>query len=137
MLEIEKLVIVLREGLAAGVAANAAGILGASVGRQHPELIGSDTETGDGTRHGGIVMIPVPVLAAPSRVLREIALNTESQGCIVAASFTDLARICRTYQEYKTKMRKTPESALAYIGLALAGSRDAVDSLTGSLHVFT
>ena len=55
-------VIVIDEALPAGVAANAAAIIGITLGRRFPEAVGADVTDGGGIMHSGIIQIPVPVL---------------------------------------------------------------------------
>ena len=62
--ENRKCVMILDEELPAGVLANAAGILGMTLGKQIPEVIGPDVLDKNGREHLGITAYPVPILKA-------------------------------------------------------------------------
>lgn len=135
MMETEKCVIVLREDLPAGVAANTAAILGITLGQRRPDLVGPDAADGGGKRHPGIIQIPVPVLRADVAQLREIQDKLESlkfQG-VTAVDFSTLAQGCRTYGEFLEKMAGAVPDSLEELGLLLCGSAKQVNRLTGSL----
>ena len=127
-------VIVIDEALPSGVAANAAAIIGITLGRRFPKAVGADVTDGGGTAHSGIIQIPVPVLKADAdtlRSLREKALGSE--GAVCAADFSDIAQHCRTYAEYTEKASKAAARDFSYLALALFGPLKQIRKLTGSL----
>ena len=131
----KKCVIVLDEDLPLGLAANTAAILGLTLGRELPEVVGADVTDGDGRRHLGIIEFPIPVLKAPPEAvgaLREALYAPEYRGLTVV-DFSDLAQGCKTYGEYMAKMAQTEGGTLTYFGLALCGDKKRVNRLTGSL----
>lgn len=128
----EKCVILLSPALPAGMAANAAALLGVTLGRLRPDTVGADVRDREGGLHRGIITFPIPVLSADEERLRALRQQAEEAG-LTAADFTDLAQGCRTYEEYIEKMGRTPEASLHYIGLALCGPKKQIDRLTGSL----
>ena len=133
--EDEKCVVLLDESLPAGIAANTAAILGITLGRQRPEVVGADVADREGRRHLGIIEFPVPVLkSSPEglKALRERLYQPEFQDLTVV-DFSSLAQGCRTYEEFIGKMAQTGEEELQYLGLAICGSRKKVNKLTGSL----
>jgi len=128
----EKCVILLAPQLPAGMAANAAAILGVTLGKLRPESVGPDVRDGDGGCHRGIIVSPIPVLSAPPRQLRALRERAVQEG-LTAVDFSDLAQGCRTYEEFTEKLSGVPEESLTYLGLALCGERKKIDRLTGSL----
>lgn len=86
-------VIVIDEALPAGVAANAAAIIGITLGRRFPEAVGADVTDGGGIMHSGIIQIPVPVLKASAETLRSLREKAlASEGALCAADFSDIAQ---------------------------------------------
>ncbi len=61
--EQDKCVLVIEETMPRGLAANTAAILGITLGRQGPDLVGEDAADATGVRHPGIIRTPVPVLS--------------------------------------------------------------------------
>lgn len=134
-LQREKCVMVIHEDLPAGVAANTAGILGMTLGKQLPEAVGPDVPDREGRRHLGIVAVPVPVLRADGetlRAIRERLYEPEFAG-VTAVDFTDAAQSCRTYDEWQEKSARMEPGEMTYLGLGLCGEKKLVNRLTGSL----
>lgn len=134
-LQNEKCVIVLDAALPLGLAANTAAILGITLGRQLPEIVGADVSDQTGTRHLGIISFPVPILKASPEAIKELhgKLHLPEFSGLTAADFSDLAQSCKTYGEFTGKMAEVPESALRYLGLAICGDKKKVNRLTGRL----
>lgn len=127
-------VIVIDEALPAGVAANAAAIIGITLGRRFPEAVGADVTDGGGIMHSGIIQIPVPVLKASAETLRSLREKAlASEGALCAADFSDIAQHCRTYAEYTEKAAKAAPRDFSYLALGLFGPRKEIKKLTGSL----
>lgn len=131
----EKCVIILDGGLPMGVAANTAAILGITMGRTRPDVVGCDARDGGGRSHAGIIRFPVPVLRGTPEILYEIhaRLSEPPFSGLTAVDFTSLAQGCRTYEEFMEKMPDCPPEELRYMGLALCGEGKLVSRLTGSL----
>ncbi len=131
----EKCVMVLDESLPMGVLANTAAIMGITLGRQMPEVVGADVMDGSGNTHLGIIEFPVPILKAAEEKLREIReklYEPEFQD-VTAVDFSDLAQGCKTYGEYIEKIAGEEEKSLRYFGVALCGPKKKVNKLTGSM----
>lgn len=131
----EKCVMVIDERLPLGRIANTAAILGITLGKAMPEVVGADVTDRTGNRHLGIIAFPVPILkGAPETIqaIREKLFQPDFQDLTVV-DFSDLAQRCLTYEDYTGKMAETPESALQYLGLAICGTKKKVNKLTGSL----
>lgn len=129
----EKCVMVIDENLPLGFAANTAAIMGITLGKQMPEVVGEDVRDRLGREHLGIIEFPVPVLkASPERLqaLREELYQPEFQSLTVV-DFSDLAQGCKTYHEFIGKMGE--EDELRYLGLAICGEKKKVNRLTGNM----
>lgn len=130
-----KCVMVLDDQLPPGMLANTAAILGVTLGKKLPELVGVDVTDESGYIHCGIIQFPVPVLkGSPEaiRTIRERLCQPDFQELTVV-DFSDLAQSCKTYDEFVEKMGHAPESGLQYLGLAICGAKKKVNRLTGSL----
>ena len=131
----EKCVMLLEETLPAGLLANTAAIMGITLGKKLPEVVGTDVADRNGNVHLGIIEFPVPVLKASCdtiKALRERLYQPEYQELTVV-DFSDLAQGCRTYNEFIEKMEQVPEETLEYLGIAICGPKKKVNQLTGSM----
>lgn len=134
-LQNEKCVMVIDKDLPLGIIANTAAILGITLGKNMPELVGADVTDQSGNPHLGIIEFPVPVLKGSPEILkaiREKLYQPEFQD-LTAVDFSDLAQGCKTYKEFIEKMGQVPESDLQYLGVAICGQKKKVNKLTGSM----
>ena len=69
-LQNEKCVMVIDESLPSGMIANAAAIMGITLGKQMPEVVGTDVYDGTGKEHLGIIEFPVPILKGDGELLK-------------------------------------------------------------------
>ena len=130
--ENEKCVMIINQNLPAGVAANTAAIMGISLGKQKPQIVGPDVADKNGRYRPGIIEFPVPILKGSSEnIYRKLLLPEFSS--LTAIDFTDLAQGCKTYEEFIEKMSKSPADSLQYLGLTLCGPKKKVNKLTGNL----
>lgn len=131
----EKCVLVMDGSLPRGLLANAAAILGITLGKNMPQAVGEDVADKDGGRHLGIIEFPVPILQGSREEIKKIREKLYQPGFqdLVVADFSDLAQGCRTYGEFTEKMGRTPESALGYLGIAICGAKKKVSRLTGNM----
>lgn len=131
----KKCVMVIDGQLPPGIIANTAAIMGITLGREMPEIIGANVTDQSGTEHLGIIEFPVPILKGSPEALKQIRekLCQPQFQEITAVDFSDLAQGCKTYDEFIEKMERTPESALQYLGLAICGPEKKVNKLTGSM----
>lgn len=131
----EKCVLVLDADLPTGVLANAAAILGVTLGARFPQLIGPDVTDGDREIHPGIITLPIPVLKSDAAGLRALRgrLRDPAFAGIFAADFSDVAQRCRTYPEYISSSAEAEERKFTYLALLLFGPKQQVNRLTGSL----
>ena len=133
--EQDKCVLVIEETMPRGLAANTAAILGITLGRQGPDLVGENVADRAGNIHPGIIRTPVPVLSGGPEVFQTLRrrLGEPEFSAVAAVDFTDLAQRCRTYGEYIERMAAAAPENLRCLGLALCGPRHQIDRLTGSL----
>lgn len=134
-LQNQKCVMIIDESLPHGVAANAAGILGITLGKHVPAAVGPDVRDQNGNAHLGITTLPVPILKADQQTIRAIRtqLFRPEFSDLIAVDFSDIAQSCRTYGEFIEKARSTAEEELAYLAIGLCGAKKAVNKLTGNL----
>lgn len=134
-LQNEKCVMVIDESLPLGIIANTAAIMGITLGRQLPEVVGADVTDQSGNQHLGIIEFPVPILRGTPesiKAIREKLYQPDFQDLTVV-DFSDLAQGCKTYDEFIEKMGQVPESTLQYFGVAICGAKKKVNRLTGNM----
>jgi len=131
----EKCVMVIDESLPLGIIANTAAIMGITLGKKMPEVVGDDVTDQSGNAHLGIIEFPVPILRGSSEDIRHIRekLYQPDFRDLTVVDFSDLAQGCKTYDEFVRNMRCVPESALQYLGVAICGTKKKVNKLTGSM----
>ena len=104
-LQNEKCVMVIDENLPLGIIANTAAILGITLGKEMPEVVGANVADQSGNEHLGIIEFPVPILkGSPEiiKVIREKLYQPDFQDLTVV-DFSDLAQGCKTYDEFYFK----------------------------------
>lgn len=130
-----KCVMVIDGNLPVGVVANTAAILGVTLGTKAPECVGCDVADADGSSHAGIVTIPIPILKANSEALKSIRGKLQEPGYadLVTVDFSDVAQCCRTYDQYIRNAADTGEEGFTYLGIAMYGTKEKINHLTGSM----
>lgn len=131
----KKCVMVIDESLPLGIIANTAAIMGITLGKKMPEVVGDDVTDQSGKEHLGIIEFPVPILRGSPEIIKQIRENlylSDFQDLTVV-DFSDLAQSCKNYDEFIEKMSHVPESNLQYFGIAICGSKKKVNKLTGSM----
>ncbi|WP_207641277.1 DUF2000 domain-containing protein [Clostridium akagii] len=130
-----KCVIVIDEDLPLGIIANTAAILGITLGKHIPEIVGDDATDASGEKHLGITKIPVPILKGDKEILRQLRkrLYTSDFDDIIVVDFSDIAQGCNIYDEYIEKVSTILEVEHTYLGIAICGNKKKVNKLTGSM----
>ena len=126
---------VIDEHLPLGIIANTAAIMGITLGKKMPEVVGADVTNKTGKEHLGIIEFPVPILkdnAESIKTIRERLYEPDFSDLTVV-DFSDLAQGCKTYDEFTEKMKEVSEIDLNYFGIAICGSKKKVNKLTGSM----
>jgi len=130
-----KCVMVIDEALPLGIITNTAAVMGVTLGKQFPQMVGADVFDQTGNCHLGIIEFPIPILKGNAlliKKLREQLYQPEFSGLTVV-DFSDVAQGCKTYDEFIGKLADVPEADLNYFGLAICGSKKQVNKLTGSM----
>jgi len=131
----KKCVMIIDESLPLGIIANTAAIMGITLGKKMPEVVGGDVTDQDGCEHLGIIEFPVPILRGSPEMIKQIRekLYQPDFQDLTVVDFSDLAQGCKTYDEFIEKMSRVPESTLQYFGVAICGCKKKVNKLTGSM----
>lgn len=132
-----KCVMVIDEQLPLGIIANTAAIMGITLGKKMPWIVGADVADKTGNEHLGIIEVPVPILKGgieSIKMLRKKLYEPEFEDLTVV-DFSDLAQRCKTYDEFIGKMKLIFEEELNYFGLAICGEKKKVNKLTGSMSL--
>jgi hypothetical protein len=125
-------VVVIDKDLPVGLSANTAAVLGLTMGKVAPELIGVTTADADGNEYPGLTMLPIPILAHHSEGLRALTDAARSEG-LLCAVVTEAAQRSKTYPQYADELAATRTTDVRVIGVGLFGARKGVRRLTGSL----
>lgn len=128
-----KCVMIIDENLPLGLISNTAAVMGVSLGKLFPGLVGDDVYDQSGQRHLGIVGIPIPVLKGDENRLADLRakLYQEEFKDLTVIDFSDTAQGCKTYDEFTGKMASASDSR--YFGLAICGNKKQVNQLTGNM----
>lgn len=131
----EKCVMIIDENLPLGIIANTAAIMGITMGKEMPEVVGQDVLDKSGRRHLGIIEFPVPILRGSAELIKAIRekLYEPEFSELSVVDFSDLAQSCKTYDEFIEKMTMVSETELNYLGIAICGAKKKVNKLTGSM----
>lgn len=132
-----KCVMIFDESLPVGVIANTAAIMGASLGKADPDVVGITPVDMDGNEHSGLIQFPVPILKSDSDTIQDIrkkALDTYGED-IDIIDFTDIAKKSMTYDDYLNNYKATAGDDISYLGLTLCGPKKAINKLTGNLSL--
>lgn len=131
----QKCVMVIDAALPLGYIANTAAMLGVTIGRQLPQIVGEDVADASGRIHPGISMYPITILKGSEELLRELRqkLFEPEFSALTSVDFSDVAQKINVYAEYAQKAAETPESEFGYYGVAIFGDKKKVNRLTGML----
>lgn len=130
-----KCVIIIDESLPLGVIANTSAILGITLGKNIPSIVGENVNDASNKSHLGIIKMPVPILKGSRELLRKLRekLYTRNFEDIIVVDFSDIAQSCNVYSEYIQKVSTISEEEHNYLGIAIYGSKKKINSLTGSI----
>lgn len=130
-----KCVMVVDESMPLGIIANSTAVMGVTIGKLFPEVVGQSITDQSGYSHQGIIEFPIPILKGNREFLRMMRTRLYEPDFekLTVVDFFDIAQGCKTYNEYIEKMKEVPESAIDYFGLTIFGHKKQVNKLTGSL----
>ena len=131
----QKCVMVIDAALPLGLIANTAAMLGITIGRRLPQMVGEDVTDASGNTHTGISTYPISMLKGSEELLGELRLQLFSTEFseLTIVDFSDVAQKINVYADFVQKSRETPESEHHYYGIALFGDKKKVNRLTGML----
>ena len=131
----DKCVIILDDSLPAGLIANTAAILGITLGKERPDIVGPDVSDRSGNLHRGITALPIPILRGDPAMIRALRarLYEPEFDQVVVVDFTHLAQTCGHYREFTEKLSKNDSDDLAYMGIGLCGPKKKINKLTGGI----
>ncbi|WP_049571971.1 DUF2000 domain-containing protein [Nonomuraea sp. SBT364] len=128
-----KWVMVVDRELPAGLQANAAACLAASVGHAVPAIVGPGGDDASGEPHAGLPWIGCTVLAAPAAIVRRIRDDAAREPGLVVTDMADVAQRARVYDDYLAQLAGTKTEDVTYFGVSLFGPRAAVERHTARL----
>jgi hypothetical protein len=132
----QKCVIIVDQKLPAGIIANAAACLGFSLGTVLPNELGPVQVDADGIKHGGIINIPIPILATTSDIVKLITDKAKALDRIIVYDMSEAAQSSKTQEEYRQKIENTKNVDMRYWAVALYGDKKDINKLCGNLPLF-
>ena len=133
----DKCAIVVDGGLPVGLAINAAAVLAFSLGDAYGKsIVGADVKDRDGQVHRGITELPIPILRSDSAGLRDLAAKAAADPELFVVDFTEVAQAARDYAGYTQSMAEVAADEHVYVALVLAGTKKAVNKLTGAMPLY-
>ncbi|QCP61652.1 DUF2000 domain-containing protein [Pantoea sp. SO10] len=128
--------IVIDQQLPAGLAMNAASVIGISFGKLIGNLVGPDHQSQDGVNYPGVIYAPLPVLLADGNYLRELQQISGADSEIFSMPFSALAQSCKTYEEYGERIADAHSDQIELVAIGLIGSKKKITRLTGNLKLY-
>ncbi|POP47637.1 DUF2000 domain-containing protein [Superficieibacter electus] len=128
--------IIIDNALPAGLAINAASVIGISFGRTIAGLVGPDRQSLDAVNYPGVISAPLPVLRASGEALRHFLSVAEADNEMYVMPFSALAQSCKTYDEYGERISAVNSDAIALVAIGLAGPKKKVTKMTGDLPLY-
>jgi len=128
--------IVIDKDLPAGLAINAASVIGISFGRTVENLVGPDMQSVDNINYPVVIYAPLPVLLAPGEVIHDLQKTAESDEEIYIMPFSALAQSCKTYDEYSERISSVNSSQIELVAVGLIGPKKKITKMTGNLPLY-
>ncbi|NDO45907.1 DUF2000 domain-containing protein [Clostridium sp. MD294] len=134
-LQYEKCVMIIDGQLPIGIIANTAAIMGITLGKNIPEVVGNDVYDKTGNKHLGIITFPIPILKGDIQTIKTIRqkLYQPEYSDLTVVDFSDVAQMCNSYTEFIIKIKSVAEAELNYIGIALCGKKRKINKLTANI----
>ena len=133
----DKCAIVVDGELPMGLAMNAAAVLAFSLGHSYGgPVLGPDVKDQDGQVHRAITAAPIPILRSDAEGLKALVAKAGADPELFMVDFTAVAQAARDYDDYTRSMGEMSADEHVYVGLALVGSKKAVNKLVGSMPLY-
>jgi hypothetical protein len=132
----KKCVIIVDGSLPAGIITNAAACLGFSLGSVLPDEVGPVQIDASGTPHGGLLNVPIPILATDAKQLHGIATDAYKADLDHVFDMSEAAQSSKTQEEYGDKIQKISADNMKYWAVACYGPKKTVNKLCGSLPLY-
>ncbi len=129
----DKCVVVIDRTLPQGLMANTAAVLTLSLGKLHPELIGSDNCDYNGEVHTGITTIPIPILSGTTDEIVKLRSLLKNETTLI--DFSNVAQSTKNYRAYSEKLAVTKSEEITYLGILVFGPKKIVNKHTGQLRL--
>lgn len=129
-----KMVIVLDEKLPIGLLVNAAAVLSLTLGEKIQGLIDKDLMDGSGIKHMGLTNTPLPILKSSEEKIKSIKTDKSSEDLLIV-DITDAAQTTKNYIDYEEKLKSKTVEELKFLGIAVAGSKKTINSITGNFSL--
>lgn len=130
-----RVVLVVRGGLPAPLAVNAAAVLGASSGSRLALPLGPAGTDASGTTYAGIVTTPVPVLVADQETLTAVFRAAAGDDRVDVVCLSGTAQRARTYEAYLEDVAATTAADSDLLAVLVAGPRGRVTKHTKRLRL--
>ncbi|ATZ11918.1 DUF2000 domain-containing protein [Erwinia amylovora] len=128
--------IVIDRDLPAGLAINAASVIGISFGRTVGNLVGPDMQSQDAVNYPGVIYSPLPVLLATGDYIHQLLNNAESDDEIYVMPFSALAQSCKNYDEYGERISSVNSNNIELVAIGLIGPKKKITKMTGNLPLY-
>ncbi|AWP34781.1 DUF2000 domain-containing protein [Pantoea eucalypti] len=128
--------IIIDKDLPAGLAMNAASVIGISFGRTVDNLVGPDMQSLDEVNYPGVIYAPLPVLLASGDYLHELQASAESDDEMYVMPFSALAQSCKTYEEYGERISSVKSENIELVAIGIIGPKKKLTRMTGNLPLY-
>lgn len=126
-----KWVVLVDEGLPAGLAVNAAVCVAGATTAGVTGLLGPEAVDAAGSAHPGLPWAGCSVLAATPEQLATVRAKAAAAEGVFVADMPEAAQSTRVYREYLDQVGETGD--LRYLAVSVVGPRNRVDKLVGRL----
>ena len=130
----ERTVIVVDNSLPMGKSANAAAVIAFTLGQRHPQLVGANFYDRQGGAHPGVIFTGISILGASQD---ELAIIRARASAAPELDVVDFPVEGQTTVDYAAFLRQVVEAQeeLRYLAVGMAGSRKAINKITGGLKL--
>lgn len=128
----EKGIVIVNENLPVGLKANICAVLGMSLGKKYPEIVGGDIFTLDRESIPGITQIPLPILQSSSEKLSEI-FDSHRNSDVFMTIFDNSALTTKNYSEFQNKISCVNLAELQIHGLIAYGPKKTINKISADI----